>query len=106
MTGDESALDSPETATVELATPPKPPNRSHHKAPAAKPSKVATKAKDATQDYLDSLDALNRRAEEAGVAPMKLLATAYLRKGLAVVEGFLGALEEGGKTAKKPGKKG
>ena len=72
----------PIVAEPAVATKPKPPSRSHHKAPAAKPSKVATKsagpALTPEQEIAASIGKLVNRTASDGVAAVQKVAENFL----------------------------
>jgi hypothetical protein len=55
-----------------------------------------------TTDHLvESFEELITRGRSAGFRPLKVLAATYIKQGLAVVDGVLGAFEGGEKGRKK-----
>ena len=63
-----------------------------------------------SQEFVETLDKLIERGKAAGVRPFQVMASAYVRQAMSLVDGILGALEgddkkknEGG--VKKKGKK-
>lgn len=54
------------------------------------------------QQLLDQLDALTAKAKEAGLRPLQVMAESYLKRFGTVLDGILGALDEGAsKNTKK-----
>ena len=48
-----------------------------------------------SQEFMASFDALVKRAKAAGVRPLEVMATTYLKQGMGLLDGMLAALEEG-----------
>lgn len=46
------------------------------------------------EELVAKLDQLSARAREAGLSPLRMMAEAYAKRGLAVLDSLLGALEE------------
>lgn len=66
----------------------------------AVPKAEASKTKDeplTKDEFADRLDNLFGRARAAGVRPLQVMAATYAKQGLDILDGFLGALEEGSK---------
>ena len=76
-------------------------------APPAKPEvpKKAQAPSLTSQEFSESLDKLFARAREAGVRPLQVMATSYAKQGLALLDGFFAALEEGTEKKKAAVKK-
>lgn len=53
------------------------------------------------QQLLDQLDALTAKAKEAGIRPIQVMAESYLTRFVTVLDGLLGALDEGASKDKK-----
>jgi hypothetical protein len=54
-----------------------------------------------TDQLVESFEELITRGRDAGFRPLRVLAATYIKQGLAVVDGVLGAFEEGKKGKKK-----
>lgn len=82
--------------------------RSHHKRP--KPAKDGEQAVGPAQDvpltketFIDQMHRLTERAKAAGMNPIQVMAQTYARRGMGILEGLLGSLEntDNSKTKKK-----
>jgi hypothetical protein len=54
-----------------------------------------------TDQLVESFEELITRGRDAGFRPLRVLAATYIKQGLAVVDGVLGAFEDGKKGKKK-----
>ena len=52
-------------------------------------------------EFMASFDALVKRAKAAGVRPLEVMATTYLKQGMGLLDGMLAALEEGKEKGEK-----
>ena len=67
------------------------------------PGQTPEEAQDAPltrEELATKLQQLSERARAAGMSPLQAMAGAYLKRGLAVIDGLLGAFEED--SAKRP----
>ena len=89
---------------IPLETPETPPEKPRPRSK-ARPRKVRPRPKVSEETVHEDVplsreelgtkfDELATRAREAGISPLQTLAQTYVKRGLAVIEGILGALEE------------
>ena len=99
----ESPAESPVESPVE--SPPEKPKPKPKPRSKARPRKVRPRPKVSEETVHEDVplsreelgtkfDELATRAREAGISPLQTLAQTYVKRGLAVIEGILGALEE------------
>ena len=100
----EIPLETPETPEIPAEKPkPRSKAKSRLKAPPKPRPKPRPKVGEETvhedvplsrEELGTKFDELAARAREAGISPLQTLAQTYVKRGLAVIEGILGALEE------------
>ena len=52
-------------------------------------------------EFSTALTTLTGRARKAGLRPIRMMATAYIQQGLAMIDGLLGAFDDGDEKKKK-----
>ena len=53
------------------------------------------------EQFSTALSTLTTRAKEAGLRPIQMMASTYLAQGLSMIDGLLGAFDEGNQKKKK-----
>ena len=52
-------------------------------------------------EFSTALTTLTGRARKAGLRPIRMMATAYIQQGLSMIDGLLGAFDDGDEKKKK-----
>ena len=85
-TPDEKTLDEKEPVVEEIVV----------KEPVAEEQQPLT-----ADQFSSALTTLTGRAKTAGLRPLRIMATAYIQQGLSMIDGLLGAFDDGDEKKKK-----